>query len=113
MLDEGIRLFNDGKFFECHEVLEEIWTRERGPRRLFLQAVIHIAVGFYHCQRGNPAGARGQLSKAFRKLTFYLPSYEGIDTARLNGDTQAIADLIEAGSPVPQYPQIHRTPIRI
>jgi hypothetical protein len=113
ILDEGIRLFNQGKFFECHEVLEEIWTREHGPRRLFLQAVIHIAVGFYHSQRGNPTGARGQLSKALGKLSFYLPSNEGINTARLHADTQVIADLIEAGSPVLEYPQIHRAPICI
>ncbi|MGD1096234.1 MAG: DUF309 domain-containing protein [Bryobacteraceae bacterium] len=113
MLEEGIRLFNDGNFFECHEVLEEIWTGERGPRRLFLQAVIHIAVGLYHCQRGNPTGARGQLGKALRKLVPYLPSYEGIDTRRLHADALAIAELIEAGSPVLKYPQIHRDPIRI
>jgi predicted metal-dependent hydrolase len=110
VLDEGIRLFNEGKFFECHEVLEEIWTGERGPRRLFLQAVIHIAVGFYHCQRGNPAGAGGQLSKALRKLGPYLPWYEGIDTARLRADALTIAELIEVGSPVLEYPQIHRAP---
>ena len=37
LLRRGIQLFNDGEFFECHEVLEEAWTPERGPRRLFLQ----------------------------------------------------------------------------
>jgi len=45
LLHRGIELFNDAKFFECHEVLEEAWTPERGPRRLFLQALIHVAVG--------------------------------------------------------------------
>ena len=54
---EGIRLFNHRKFFECHEVLEEVWTPERGPRRLFLQSLIHVAVGFYHHGRRNPLGA--------------------------------------------------------
>jgi hypothetical protein len=50
-LQTGVRLFNTREFFECHEVLEAVWTLERGPSRLFLQSLIHIAVGFYHCQR--------------------------------------------------------------
>ena len=53
LLLRGIRLFND-EVFQCHETLEEAWKPERGPRRLFLQALIHLAVGFYHCQRGKP-----------------------------------------------------------
>ena len=35
LLERGISLFNHGEFFECHEVLEEAWTPQRGPRRLF------------------------------------------------------------------------------
>src|SRR5260370_13907254 len=48
LLRKGILLFNNCDFFQCHEVLEEAWTKEVGPRRLFLQALIHVAVGFYH-----------------------------------------------------------------
>lgn len=109
LLREGIRLFNNGEFFACHEVLEEAWTRERGPRRVFLQAIIHVAVGLYHCQRGNPAGGGGQLGKALRKLAFYLPSYECIDTTRLYADALAVARRTEAGSPILEYPRINLT----
>jgi predicted metal-dependent hydrolase len=56
LLQRGIRLFNDGAFFQCHEVLEEAWTTEQGPRRVFLQALIHLAVGGYHHERANRAG---------------------------------------------------------
>jgi uncharacterized protein len=49
LLQRGIGLFNNREFFQCHEGLEEAWTAEVGPRRLFLQALIHLAVGFYHC----------------------------------------------------------------
>ena len=45
-------------------------------RRLFLQAMIHLAVGFYHCERGNPVGAARQLRKGLGKLAAYLPSCE-------------------------------------
>jgi predicted metal-dependent hydrolase len=103
----GIQLFNDGEFFASHEALEEAWVKERGPRRRFLQAVIHVAVGLYHSQRGNSRGASGQLGKALHKLAAYLPSYECIDTRRLYNDVLSVAKLIEAGSPVTDYPRIH------
>ena len=106
-LQRGIQLFNDEQFFQCHEVLEEAWTPERGQRQLFLQALIHLAVGFYHCQRANPVGAGRQLRKGLGKLDTFLPSCEGIDTARLHRETLAALERIEAGTPLFTYPQIH------
>jgi hypothetical protein len=107
LLHKGILLFNNCEFFECHEVLEEAWTKEVGPRRFFFQALIHLAVGFYHCERANPAGARSQLKKAIHKLALYLPSCESIDTARLYRDALAALERIEAGAETPIYPKIH------
>ncbi|HTX39097.1 MAG TPA: DUF309 domain-containing protein [Bryobacteraceae bacterium] len=112
LLHEGIELFNRGAYFECHEVLELAWAPERGPRRLFLQGLIHVAVGFYHHRRGNPEGACRQLRKALRKLAEYLPDYEGVDTGRLHGDAAAVLDAIEHGQPVNEYPRVDLAPAR-
>jgi uncharacterized protein len=106
-LSQGIGLFNDGEFFRCHEVLEEAWRLERRPRRLFLQALIHLAVGFYHAKRGNTVGAVRQLRKGIEKLAAYTPSCEGMDTARLYREALAAAQSIEAKIPLSTYPQIH------
>ena len=110
LLRKGIALFNNYEFFQCHEVLEEAWGQEKGPRRLFVQALIHVAVGFYHCQRGNSAGACGQLRKGLRKLAGYLPSCEHIDIERLHREATAVLERVEAGSAVYGYPQIHASP---
>lgn len=107
LLQRGIQLFNRHEFFQCHEVLEEAWMPERGPRRLFLQALIHFAVGFYHCERANPVGAGHQLRKGLKKLAAYLPSCEGIDTARLHREALAVLERIEAGVAIAECPQIH------
>jgi predicted metal-dependent hydrolase len=107
LLRQGIHLFNAQEFFECHEVLEAAWTPEKGPRRLFLQSLIHVAVGFYHCVRGNPVGASRQLHKALRKLAHYLPECEGIDTARLYRQASECLARIEQGEAVAQFPHIH------
>jgi uncharacterized protein len=107
LLARGIALFNHGAYFECHEVLEEAWTPERGERRLFLQSLIHVAVGLYHHTRGNPAGAQRQLRKALRKLAHYLPTCERIDTARLEREVLIVLHAIESGGPLSSYPHIH------
>ena len=106
LLARGIHLFNSGGYFECHEVWEELWTPERGPRRLFLQSLIHFAVGLYHAERGNPVGAERQLRKGLRKLAGYLPACEGIDTARLHAEGLTVLECIEAGA-VFARPLIH------
>jgi uncharacterized protein len=107
LLERGIALFNRGEYFECHEVLEEAWTPERGPRRLFLQSLIHMAVGFYHHQRGNQPGALRQLRKGLRKLAPYQPACERVDTARLEREVQLALREIESGGTVSPHPRIH------
>jgi predicted metal-dependent hydrolase len=105
-LVHGIDLFNREAFFECHEVLEEIWKPEHGPRRLFLQSIIHIAVGFYHHQRGNTAGAERQLQKGLKKLAGYLPEFEGIRTEPLYRKAQECNQLIQSGEKIQTFPKI-------
>lgn len=111
LVDRGIELFNRGEFFECHEVLEEAWTPERGPRRLFLQSLIHVAVGFYHARRGNPVGACRQLRKALRKMAVYLPVCEGIHTEKLFSEARKVLEKIEAGGEITEFPKMQRVEI--
>ncbi|HZS49213.1 MAG TPA: DUF309 domain-containing protein [Bryobacterales bacterium] len=108
----GIDLFNHGRFFECHEVLEEIWTPCRGPERLFLQALIHFAVGFYHHQRKNDEGAARQLRKGLKKLEAYLPQFEKIDTARLSAQIRRRLRALETGGRIQKFPKIQRLQAR-
>ena len=110
LLGRGIHLFNCRRFFACHEVWEAAWTPERGPRRLFLQSLIHFAVAFHHNQRGNPQGAGRQLRKGLRKLAAYLPCCEAIDTARLHADCLIALQRIDSGAPQFEYPRIHLSP---
>jgi predicted metal-dependent hydrolase len=105
-LKHGIELFNRQAFFECHEVLEELWKPARGPRRLFLQSVIHLAVAFYHHQQRNPAGAARQLRKGLKKLAGYLPEHEGINTAKLYREALT---FLEGGGTTNEFPKITGT----
>ena len=100
----GIELFNAREFYECHEVLEDLWRPTQGVERFFLQAVIHFAVGFYHHQRGNQRGAELQLRKGLRKLAGYLPVFQGIDTAKLYQEGQAALETIMACGRIERFP---------
>jgi len=107
---QGIALFNRQAFFECHEVLEDLWRPMRGPRRLFLQGVIHLAVGFYHHQQANPLCAERQLRKGLKKLAGYLPGFDGVNTALLYREALTCLEAIMSGRAPERFPEIHLSP---
>ena len=106
LFHEGIELFNRGEFYDCHEVLEEVWTPTRQPERWFLQSLIHFAVGFYHHQRGNKAGATRQLRKGLHKIAGYLPRWGGVETGAIESQARRCLEIIEQDGRVERFPQI-------
>jgi len=76
---KGVVLFNSRHFFDCHDVIEEIWLGRREKDRTFFQGIIHVAVGFYHLDNENYKGSRSQLTKGISKLQEFQPAYYGIE----------------------------------
>jgi predicted metal-dependent hydrolase len=69
LLRQGIIFFDTGRYFEAHEVWEDLWRgTSPGSVRLLYQGLIQGAVGMHHLSRGNMRGARAQLTKALEKL---------------------------------------------
>ena len=109
---EGVRLFNERHFFEAHEVLEEVWHRERGEPRLFLQGLIQICAGFHHFQNGNPRGAAELLQRGSDKMRKYPRRYLELDAEGLlaqvdacRGRIERMRDGLEAEGPL-EFPTI-------
>ena len=96
---EGINKFNEGEFFECHDILEDIWFEIRGSTRNFYQGLIHLAVGFYHITvRENSKGALSQLNKGIQKLKAYQPEFNGVELTRLLENVDlCIAEIRKSG----------------
>ena len=65
----GLALFNAGEFYECHEVLEELWQQATGHERQLLHALIQTAAALLHVQRGNLKGALSVQQRASTKLS--------------------------------------------
>ncbi len=55
---EGLKLFNDGDWFDAHEAWEDIWHMASGDKKRFYQGLIQYAVTIEHIRRGNPRGVR-------------------------------------------------------
>ncbi|HEX9815649.1 MAG TPA: DUF309 domain-containing protein [Candidatus Thermoplasmatota archaeon] len=97
ILSDGIRLFNEHKFFECHDKLEEAWKevkhekkKEPGsdPRRDFTHGLILLAVAYHHWRNGNHIGALRKYDESKALLAPYPAKFEGVDLARIRTRTQ-------------------------
>ena len=95
LLDQGINLFNQGEYFEAHEVWEDLWRETDGPLRTFYQGLIHAAVGLYHLRQENATGARSQLKKSLARLGGYPGECCGIDNAGLMGQLGLALERME------------------
>lgn len=76
--------FNRGLFYEAHDVLEELWLKERGgPRDAFYKGLIQFAGAFVHLQKDRlkPAVALFRLSQTY--LGRYGAHYENLDIRRV------------------------------
>lgn len=89
-----IQAFNQGEYFEAHEILEALW--KRANRSPFYQALIHLAVGHYHFYRGNLYGALRQFRKALQRFEGYPSPYMGINLQKLSQWLQETINSLEA-----------------
>ena len=76
---EGIKLFNSAQYFECHEMLENLWHPAEGQERLHYQGLIQAAIAVEHFRKGNWTGAVGLYEKACEKWAQLPPQYMGMD----------------------------------
>lgn len=65
----AINFYNEKKYFEAHEVWEFQWRKEEGDFKLFIQALIQIAVAMNKLYVNvNLAGALSQTKLALEKM---------------------------------------------
>ena len=97
-----MRLFNERDFFECHDVLEELWSDIVGDERRFYQGLIQVAVALFHFGNKNLGGARKLYHSSRGYLEQYPSPYMGLDLTRLLNDLQAcFQELLDAGDSYP------------
>jgi predicted metal-dependent hydrolase len=107
--EEGIDLFNAGKFFECHEAWEEVWKHSAGDAKFFYQGIIQAAVAILHAQRGNLTGAASLYAKASAKLDHLPAEHMGLALGELRDALKAFFAVVLTGGPLPPLPKLRRS----
>ena len=106
--------FNQQRFFEAHEVLEELWLPVRhGPNGAFYKGLIQLAGAFVHLQHNRPGPALALLKLAQTNLRQFPAVHEGFAVA-------AVLELIErwmgnlvCAGPSGAVPSLSRAELRL
>ncbi len=92
--ERGVADFNTGRFFEAHEVWEELWLAAAEPEKTFLQGLIQVAAAFHHHGRGNARGTCSLLTAGIAKLAGCPDDYRGLAISKLREEVEAWAKLL-------------------
>jgi predicted metal-dependent hydrolase len=94
----------DHDYYECHEVMEELWLEE--GRDLLYQGLLQIAVGLYHHSNNNITGSIKLFEGGISKLADYPNETLGIDLRRIRNESieylQKLMDISQ--NPFEFYP---------
>jgi uncharacterized protein len=94
----GMRLHNDGSYYDAHEAWEELWIDETDDEaRLFLQGLIQVTSAFHKVffQR-QPASAGRLLTRGLEKLAPYPDEYLGVALGPFRRKAKACAEALSA-----------------
>ena len=68
-IQEGIELFNEQKYWECHESLEDLWMEDKNDSARYIYwAIIQVAAACIHYRDSKIIGAQGMINKAREKF---------------------------------------------
>ncbi len=109
-LHAALREYNAGRFFECHEALEELLDDTAAADWDFVLGLIQIAVGYHKLTAGH-AGGEKLLAMGLAKLMPYAADHGGLDVAALRAGVEAdlarLGDARRAGRPaLPEPPRL-------
>ena len=102
----GISLFNNAKFFDAHEALEDIWRAAPPENKKFLQGMVQVAVAFHHYSTGNRVGMRSVLERAIRNLAEPSGNFGHIQLTALLQSLGQWREALDHDAPLPPLPRI-------
>ena len=87
-LKKAVSLFNQAKWYEAHDVFEEMWHEINGPERRTIQGFLQVAVAQLHLERGNTRGATILYGEGLGRL-------RSLGTPDLGFDVETLCSCIE------------------
>lgn len=109
--EQGVELFNAGRFFECHEAWEDVWKSQSGEQKLFTQGMIQAAAALLHASRGNRSGAASLYAKACEKIERFPDHYMGLALGEFRTAMREFFAIVldaKRGESIPRAPKLRR-----
>ena len=101
-LREGISLFNEGRFFESHEVLEGLYHETEEANKAFLEGLIQLAAAFrLYADFGATQGPVRMIYQALIRFENYQPAFLQVKVKELCETMEAWAKQTEAKNTKP------------
>ncbi|BAZ24548.1 hypothetical protein NIES4073_54440 [Kalymmatonema gypsitolerans NIES-4073] len=92
---QGVKQFNAGQYYACHDTLEALWIEAAEPEKTFYQGILQIAVALYHLSNHNLRGAMILLGEGSNRLRRYPSEYGGIDVDELLSQSAALLTALQ------------------
>ena len=106
-LREGITLFNQGKFFDSHEVWENFYRDTDQENKAFLEGLIGLAAAYrLFCDFGEIRGSARLIYQALIRLENYQPAFLQVQVKDLCQNAEAWAKGAEAAVAKPSASDI-------
>jgi predicted metal-dependent hydrolase len=83
LFQKGMMYFKTKDYFQAHEEWEDLWSDYYLEDRKFIQALIQLAVSFYHISNENLNGAKSQLGKSRKKFLEFKDIHRNINVDNL------------------------------
>lgn len=97
---EGIELYNQGDYFEAHELLEDAWNEDESAAKELYRAILQVGVAYLQIERGNYRGALKMFLRSRQWLASLPDRCRGVDVAQLRQDAEAVENLLRTLGPV-------------
>jgi predicted metal-dependent hydrolase len=112
-LREGIRLFNERQYFQCHEILEEFYRTAEDSKKPFLEGLIQLAAAFrLFCDFGETKGPVKMIRQALIRFENFQPVYLQIRVRDLCQAADAWAKNAGGGGSQPSDADLPKIQIR-
>lgn len=89
---DSVDLFNEQRYWECHEAMEQIWRREANPaEKSVQQGMILAASALVHAQKDEDAICLGMIPRTLQKLDSWKDEmYYSLNVGRLRRSIEEI-----------------------
>lgn len=102
VVGKAMELFNEQRYWECHEVLESIWRVESSPDEKSLQqGVILAASSLVHAQRGEDDVCFDMVRRALGKLDAWKnEKYYNLNVLSLKNNLKRMVEIKQVFFPI-------------